>query len=303
MSEKKKGLGRGLQSLFADTAVNEEMPVNPQSTEEVAFEVSPDSVSYINLNNIKPNASQPRKTFDPESIKDLADSIREHGMIQPIIVRPSENGFEIVAGERRWRAAREAGLKSVPALIRELNDRENMLIALIENMQREDLNPIEEAFAFREMMTRYGLTQDEVSKSVGKSRPYISNSMRLLKLPEIVRKMVAEGRLSGGHAKMIAGVESEEMQIRLAEISCDGQMSVRALEAMIANAQTPDEPKKNKKKAKDPELKSIESDLKEIFGTKVNVSTKNGKKGKIEISFYSHDDFDRILGFLKQIQN
>lgn len=303
MSEKKKGLGRGLQSLFADTAVNEEMPVNPQSTEEVAFEVSPDSVSYINLNNIKPNASQPRKTFDPESIKDLADSIREHGMIQPIIVRPSENGFEIVAGERRWRAAREAGLKSVPALIRELNDRENMLIALIENMQREDLNPIEEALAFREMMTRYGLTQDEVSKSVGKSRPYISNSMRLLKLPEVVRKMVAEGRLSGGHAKMIAGVESEEMQIRLAEISCDGQMSVRALEAMIANAQTPDEPKKNKKKAKDPELKSIESDLKEIFGTKVNVSTKNGKKGKIEISFYSHDDFDRILGVLKQIQN
>ena len=297
--KKSGGLGRGLDALFSDTNVTKEVSIAPDSDLLETDEWSLDSVNYFDINNLKPNLSQPRKQFDEEKIADLAESIKQHGVIQPIIVRPSDKGFEIVAGERRWRASRVAGLKSVPCLVRELTERENMLLALIENMQREDLNPIEEALAFREMMTRYGLNQEDVSKSVAKSRPYISNALRLLKLPEEIRELVVENRLSGGHAREIAGVEDTKRQLELANLSCDGKMSVRELEKLIAAA-----PQKNKSRradrVKDPELVNIETELKSILGTKVNVSS-NGKKGKIEISFFSPDDFDRIMSAFKQI--
>lgn len=297
--KKSGGLGRGLDALFSDTNVTKEVSIAPDSDLLETDEWSLDSVNYFDINNLKPNLSQPRKQFDEEKIADLAESIKQHGVIQPIIVRPSDKGFEIVAGERRWRASRVAGLKSVPCLVRELTERENMLLALIENMQREDLNPIEEALAFREMMTRYGLNQEDVSKSVAKSRPYISNALRLLKLPEEIRELVVENRLSGGHARAIAGVEDTKRQLELANLSCDGKMSVRELENLIAAA-----PQKNKSRradrVKDPELVNIETELKSILGTKVNVSS-NGKKGKIEISFFSPDDFDRIMSAFKQI--
>jgi len=299
------GLGRGLEALFGDSNLTEEVSVEVEATTKKAYEMSPDSVNYIDINEIKPNASQPRKTFDEGKIADLAESIKEHGLIQPIIVRPLENGFEIVAGERRWRAARKADIKVVPCIVRELTDRENLLLAIIENMQREDLNPIEEALAFRAMMTQYGLTQDDVSKSVGKSRPYITNALRLLKLPLIVRTMVTEGSLSGGHARAIAGVEDEKRQIELAKLAADGGLSVRALEQLIAESPEKQEKKKTKllsKAEKSPEIISTENELKEIFGTKVSLPNKKKNKGKIEISFSSQDDLERILDMLKSLK-
>ena len=225
-------------------------------------------------------------------------------MIQPIIIRPlsSGSGYEIVAGERRWRAARVAELREIPCIIRELSDRENMLIAIIENTQREDLNPIEEAMAFREMMSRYELTQAEVSKSIGKSRPYITNSLRLLKLPDVVQNLVIQGRLSGGHARAIAGVDDEKLQIRLAELAKDGGLSVRALEKMIADAAENAEKKEPEKPQKNPELVSIENELKEVLGTKVKLPNSTDK-GKIEISFYSQDELERLIEMLKSLRS
>ena len=299
--KKSGGLGRGLDALFSDTNVNKEVSVAPNKELIDSHELSSDSINYLDINELKPNVSQPRKQFDDEKISDLAESIKQHGVIQPIIVRPSVNGFEIVAGERRWRASRLAGLKNVPCLVRELTERENMLLALIENMQREDLNPIEEALAFREMMTRYELTQEDVSKSVGKSRPFISNSLRLLKLPEDVKNLVMEDRLSSDHAKTIAGAEEAKHQSELAKLACDGKMSVRELEKLIAAAPKKQKPRRAER-TKDPEVTNIENQLKELLGTKVNINTK-GKKGKIEISFFSLDDLERILSTLKQIED
>ncbi len=293
------GLGRGLNALFDDSSFNEEVSVDV--SDKKAYEMSPDGVNYIDINELRPNASQPRKSFDEDKIADLADSIRIHGVIQPIIVRPVENGFEIVVGERRWRAARKAELKAIPCIVRELTDRENMLLAIIENMQREDLNPIEEAMAFREMMTQYGLTQDDVSKSVGKSRPYITNALRLLRLPAVVREMVVEGRLSGGHARAIAGVEEESKQIELAKLACDGGLSVRALEQLIAESPEKRDKKRNKPREKTPDILAVESELKDILGTKVSLP-KSMDKGKIEISFYSRDELERLVEILKSLK-
>lgn len=292
------GLGRGLNALFEDSSINEEVSVEISDSD--SDETTSDGVNYININEIKPNASQPRKDFDEDKITDLAESIRMHGVIQPVIVRPIETGFELVAGERRWRAARKAELRIIPCIIRELDDRENMLLAIIENMQREDLNPIEEATAFSQVMDQYGLTQDEVSKSVGKSRPYITNALRLLKLPELVRELVVQGRLSGGHARAIAGVEDEMRQIELARLACDGKLSVRALEQLIS--QSPEKQKKKKNPVqKTQDILAVETELKDIFGTKVSLPASKDK-GKIEISFYSRDELERLIDILKSVR-
>ena len=267
--------------------------------------MSPDAINYIEINDIMPNRTQPRRFFDDDKISELADSIREHGMIQPVVVRPaSGDGFEIVAGERRWRAARKADLRVIPCIIREISDRENMLLALIENMQREDLNPIEEASAFREMMGRYELTQAEVSKSVGKSRPYITNALRLLKLPERVQQFVIDGTLSSGHARAIAGVEDETLQISLAELAKDGGLSVRALEQMISEAaEEADKPsdKESVRQKKNSEIIAIEEELKEVLGTKVKLPNST-KKGKIEISFFSREELERLIDLLRSLR-
>ena len=298
------GLGRGLEALFEVTSITDEVEVDVVSDENKIKKIASDVVHYIDINDIKPNLTQPRKQFDETKISDLAESIKTHGMIQPIIIRPlsSGSGYEIVAGERRWRAARVAELREIPCIIRELSDRENMLIAIIENTQREDLNPIEEAMAFREMMSRYELTQAEVSKSIGKSRPYITNSLRLLKLPDVVQNLVIQGRLSGGHARAIAGVDDEKLQIRLAELAKDGGLSVRALEKMIADAAENAEKKEPEKPQKNPELVSIENELKEVLGTKVKLPNSTDK-GKIEISFYSQDELERLIEMLKSLRS
>ena len=292
---KKKGLGKGLDALFANTEIN---------TKEISVEKPAENVdngiSYININDIKPNESQPRKTFDDEKIGELADSIQEHGLIQPIVLRKSGKGYEIVAGERRWRACRKAGLKEIPCIVKELTDEENMLLAIIENMQREDLNPVEEAEGLNQMIVTYGLTQAEVSKSVGKSRPYITNALRLLKLPEAIREMLSEGQLTTGHARAIAGISSKEKQLKIAEKVIKEGMSVRELEKLIKEDGAPAKKPAKRRAEKNADVKRVEEDLKTVLGTKVNLA-QSGKKGKIEIEYYSREELERLIELLKTL--
>ena len=219
-------------------------------------------------------------------------------MIQPVVLRSLGTGYEIVAGERRWRAARKVGVKEIPCIVRELSDEENMLLAIIENMQREDLNPIEEAEGINQMIDTYGLTQDQVSKSVGKSRPYITNCLRLLKLPDAIQSFVADGQLSAGHARAIVSAGSKEKQIALAQRAVKEGLSVRQIEKLAKeskNGRT-----KAKPREKNADVKRVENDLKEALGTKVTLNQK-GKKGKIEIEYYSKDDLERLIELLKTL--
>ena len=278
------GLGRGLEALFEDSRIDE--PVAAQETEGQTG-----GVEYIPVTNLVPNSTQPRKQFDIDRLRALEDSIRDHGVLQPIIVRPKNGQYEIVAGERRWRASRDAGLETVPCIVRELDDRENMLMALIENMQREDLNPVEEAEAFQEMTDAYGLTHEEISKTVGRSRPYITNSLRLLKLPEQIRDYVSGKLLSGGHARALAGVSDEEQMIRYAEKCVEKNMSVRELEKMIRDAAKP----KPEKKTKREEILAEEERLTRSLGSKVGIREGKNNKGKIEISYANQEELQALL--------
>ena len=295
MAGKKGGLGRGLEALFADQ-ISVERPDSKAS--EVSREDAPDSVRYIGINDIKPNAQQPRKTFDPEKIRELADSLREHGIIQPLVVRRSGEVYEIVAGERRWRAAREAELGKVPCIIRDFTDEENMLVAIIENMQREDLNPIEEAEGLSEMMKTYGMTQQQVSKSVGKSRPYIANSLRLLKLPEDIQAYVSEGKMTAGHARALITVEDEKLRKTLCEKILEDTLTVRQVEKLVADAGKLK--KKPLRRVKNADTLSVERELKELFGTKVSINQK-GRKGTIELEYYSRDELNRLIDILRTV--
>lgn len=317
---KKRGLGMGLGALFENST-----PVDIKPPRERASKRAPEkesktasnnaqndkdnmgnigtnaagSIIYIGVNDIKPNSNQPRKTFDEEKIQDLADSIIEHGIIQPIIVRKAKAGYEIVAGERRYRAARKAKLKEVPCIIRDFTDEENMLIAIIENMQREDLNPIEEAEGLDKMIKTYGLTQEEVSKSVGKSRPYITNALRLLNLPAEIREMIEKGDLSAGHARAILSLTGEAKRIALANRIVKDGLSVRAAEK-LASGKTPHKGTPAKRQRKDREIAYVEEELKNILGTKVNILG-NGKNGSIEIEYYSTDELNRLIEILRSL--
>lgn len=309
-SKKTRGLGKGLDALFGDAEVTLQSRAEKNSknedekTEDPKQKVDKNErtgggIDYIDINDIKPNSNQPRKTFDEDKLNELAASIEEHGLIQPLVLRKAEKGYEIVAGERRWRAARKIGIREIPCIVRELTDEENMLLAIIENMQREDLNPIEEAEGIRQMIDTYGLTQEEVSKSVGKSRPYIANSLRLLRLPETVRKYVEDGSLSTGHAKAIAAVSDEKKQIELAEVAIRDGLSVRQLEK-LAQQDKSGVKTRSRVKQKTADVKRVEEDLKNALGTKVTLNQK-GKKGKIEIEFYSKDELERLIELLKKL--
>lgn len=288
-SKKGGGLGRGLDILFEDSMINDEVSVENKGENN--------SINFISVSDIFPNSAQPRKRFDEVKLKALADSIKEHGVLQPIIVRPHASRYEIVAGERRWRASKMAGLEEVPCIVHDFTDRENMLMALIENMQREDLNPVEEANAFHEMMNMYGLTHEEISKTVGRSRPYITNSMRLLKLPQEVQELISEGKLSGGHARALAGVGDTDEQLRLARLCVEKKLSVRQLEKMISN----NESRSAKKgRTRDPEIKAAEERLTKIVGGRVSLPSSK-KKGKIEIHFSSPEQLDSIIKKLSEI--
>lgn len=294
---KNRGLGRGLDALFAEQAP----VVQPQESEKSNAEnAGENTVVYININDIKPNENQPRKTFNEEKIEELSASINEHGIIQPLVVRRSGSTYEIVAGERRWRAARKAGLKEVPCLIRNFTDEENMLVAIIENMQREDLNPIEEAEGLNQMIKIYGLTQEEVSKSVSKSRPYITNALRLLKLPEEIRNFVIDGKLTTGHARALISIEDKKIQAELCRKIIEEGLSVRKTEQLAAEAGK--EKKKPAKKVKSADTIHVEDELKNIFGTKVSIEQK-GKKGKIQLEYYSTDELNRLIELLKSVES
>ena len=292
---KNRGLGKGLEALFGNAEID---------TKEISIEPTEDTkaqgISFVDINNIKPNENQPRKSFDEEKLEELATSIKEHGLIQPVILRKAEIGYEIVAGERRWRACRKAGLKEIPCIVKELTDEQNMLVAIIENMQREDLNPIEEAEGLNQMIVSFGMTQEQVSKSVGKSRPYITNALRLLKLPEAVKNFVSEGKLTTGHARAIAGIGDPEKQLELAKLVLEKNLSVRELEKLIKENYVQKKKNSRKKIEKSADVIRVEEDLKQIMGTKVNL-TQKGKKGKIEIEYYNKEDLERLIEMLKTL--
>jgi ParB family chromosome partitioning protein len=291
---KNRGLGKGLEALFNEVefAVRDD----PSTSIDIG-----DSVMPIDIHTIKPNKDQPRKQFDDEKIEELAKSIEIHGVLQPIMVRKAGMGYEIVAGERRWRAARKAGLKQIPCIVREVTDEQNMLIALIENMQREDLNAIEEAQGLERMINHFELTQEEVSKSVGKSRSYVTNALRLLKLPSAVQEMVTDGRLTGGHARAIAGIKTSDKQLKAAEKCCDEGWSVREIENFAREDHPTGNPKNLIIKKRDREISAVEEELQAILGTKVNI-IHGTKKGKIEIEYYSREELDRLLDMLHLVK-
>ena len=294
---KKGGLGRGLDALFADVPVKA-----PKETEVIKNREDgdeKDTVRYIKIHDIMPNANQPRKTFNEEKIEELAASIREHGIIQPIVVRKKSRGYEIVAGERRWRADIKAERTKVPWLIKNIDEEQNMLIAKIENMQREDLNPIEEAEGLRQMTETFGMTQEQVSRSVGKSRPYITNSMRLLKLPEYIRESIADGRISAGHGRTLIAASDEDMRKSIWEKMIKEGLSVREAEKLAAGSPGAKK-RKPASKRKNPDVARVEEDLKDIFGTKVSINAA-GKKGKIEIEYYSGEELNRLIELLKTL--
>lgn len=292
---KNRGLGKGLEALFSNSEIDtQEISVTKKEESEEK------GISFIDINEIKPNQNQPRKSFNEEKLEELAASIIENGLIQPVILRKADKGYEIVAGERRWRACRKAGLKEIPCIIREFTDEQNMLIAIIENMQREDLNPIEEAEGLNQMIVNFGMTQEQVSKSVGKSRPYITNALRLLKLPAKIREMLSANQLSAGHARAIAGISDTEKQIQLAEYAVKEELSVREIEKLIKEENSPKKKSSRKKTEKSADVRKVEDDLKQIMGTKVNLN-QSGKKGKIEIEYYSRDELERLIELLKSL--
>lgn len=277
----KRGLGKGLQALLPEVEVG-----------------SGEGVREIDIALVKPNPFQPRKQFDQEKLEELAASIREHGVVQPVVVRAKGEGFEIVAGERRWRASRMAGLKTLPAVVKEFTEHQVMEIALIENLQREDLNPIEEAEAYEKLIREFGMTQEDLAKRLGKSRSQIANTMRLLHLPEGVRRSVAEGRVSMGHAKVLLSVTEGKRQEALARAIEEKGLSVRETEVLLKKeASAPKPPKGGRKATKDPSLSSLEAELGERFGTVVRIVS-GDSKGRVEISFYGQEDLKRVLDLL-----
>ena len=288
---KGRGLGKGLEALFNDIEINARDSDQTSAAQE--------GILFIDINNIKPNSKQPRKTFQEDKIEELARSIETHGIIQPILIRPSGAGYEIVAGERRWRAARKTSLKQVPCIVRELSEEQNLLVSIIENMQRENLNPIEEADALNQMIAHFGMTQEEVSKSVGKSRPYITNALRLLRLPEKIRDMIVEGKLTSGHARAIAGIKDEKRQEILAGRIINEGLSVREIEALAntENAGPVSKPAKAKPRTKNREITDMEESLKIALGTKVAINH-GARRGKIEIEYYSREELERLLELL-----
>ena len=276
MAAKIGGLGKGLDALFAENAV-----------EEKGKTVS------LRISDIEPNKSQPRKQFDDGMLADLAASIAQHGVLQPLLVRPLTDGtYQLVAGERRWRAARMAGLTEVPVVIRELTDRETAELALIENLQRQDLNPMEEAFGYRTLMEQYHLTQDEVAKAVNKSRPAVANALRLLNLPSELATMVQHGALSAGHARTLLGFETPQEQLSAAKLAIDKELSVRALEKMVKDAHA-EQKAKPKSERRDSLFDEVELALTENLGRKVRVVNR-GENGVLQIEFYGKDDLQAL---------
>ena len=295
MAPTKKVLGKGLGSLIPESAAIEK----PAAKTETEKTEEKSAGSLIKISKIEPNREQPRKNFDKEALDALSDSIKQHGVISPITVQKKGDRYIIIAGERRWRAARMAGLTEIPAYVGDYSEREIAELSLIENIQRDDLNPIEEAQAYKRLMTEFDLKQDEVAKRVSKSRSAITNTMRLLKLSEEVQRYLIEGTLSEGHARALLGTEDVDAQNRLAKKVIDEKLSVRDIEKLIKDLGKPEKVKKPENKELDVFYKDIAEKLKVSLGTKVSVSGKGDGAGKIEIEFYSNDELDRLVAKIK----
>lgn len=296
----KKGLGRGLESLFGFYEDNSnENITKPNTSEPVKKEKG---VLDIDIKKIMPNPNQPRKHFDEDALQELASSIKLHGVIQPLVLNKLDDGrYLIIAGERRWRASNLAGLETVPAVVKNYSEKQIKEIALIENLQREDLNPIEAARAIKQLMEEYKLTQETVSERIGKSRSNIANTLRLLSLYPKVIELIETGRLSSGHARALVVVEDTTLQIKLARQAADGKMSVRDLEKAVKNALNPQKSKSAAPQEQSLELKELITDMQRVFATKVS-AIGNDNKGRIYIDYYSRDDLDRLADMLELLK-
>lgn len=294
----KRGLGKGLDAMIP---VPENSPsLSMEKTESKAEDKGSETI--VKITQVEPNREQPRKNFDEDALQELADSIKQFGLLQPILVQDRKTHYEIIAGERRWRAAKLAGLKEVPVIIRDYTEQEIVEISLIENIQREDLNPIEEAQAYKKLLTEFNLKQDEVAERVSKSRTAVTNSMRLLKLCDEVQQMIIDDMLSTGHARALISIEDPEQQYIIAQKIFDEKLSVRDVEKLVKNLNKPEKPKKEIIEDKSLEIiyQDVEEKLKQSLGTKVDISSKGNGSGKIEIEFYNHDDLDRIIELLSK---
>ena len=336
---RKAGLGRGLDALFADAAPILEENETPEALEKTEEKKKPadraaakkktagktsgrssagssdsaaksddgeDRVLYVDINDIRPNSAQPRIHFDEDKLAELASSIKTNGVIQPLIVRESGTGYELVAGERRWRASRLAGLRKVPCIVRNFDDRQNAIVAIIENMQREDLNPIEEAKGLRSMTEKYGFTQEQVSASLGRSRTYIANSIRLLKLPEEIQEYVSSGQMSAAHGRTIINIPDRARQKEVADKIIRNDLSVRATEKLAEKIKDELKPERKKRKkpakpenARSAEIEAVERELMSLTGTKVRIAG-DASTGRIEMDYYSLDELNRLIETLRE---
>ena len=300
MPIKKKGLGKGLDSLIPDNksmkSVTSEKTV--ESKEDAAAK---SGVQVMKINEVEPNRDQPRKNFDEDALLELSDSIKQFGVLQPLLVRKRKDYYEIIAGERRWRAAKLAGVKEVPVIEKEYTDQEILEIGLIENIQRENLNPIEEAIAYKRLLEEFNLKQDEVAERVSKSRTAVTNSMRLLKLSDKVQQMIIDDMISTGHARALLAIDDPELQYTLANKIFDEKLSVRETEKLVKEIKNPKKPKE-KKPANSFIYQDLEEKMKSVFGTKVSIASKGKGKGKIEIEYYSDDELEHLFDMMMSIK-
>ena len=293
--KKSHGLGSGLNVLIPQ---NSPPKANSENENEAAVDF------MVPISKVEPDREQPRKFFNEDALQELAESIKQYGVFQPLLVQKEKDYYKIIAGERRWRAAKIAGLKEIPVIVKELSDQEIAEIQLIENIQREDLNPIEIAEGYRQLIDKYGFTQDELAEKISKSRTAITNTLRLLKLDERVRQMIVDELISTGHARAILSIEDSDKQYEFAQKIFDEKMSVRDVEKAIKNMQKDPKVKKdNQKIDKKTEAiyHSLEENMKQIMGTKVTIQAKNGNQGKVEIEYYSQDELDRIVNMIRTI--
>lgn len=301
MPIKKKGLGKGLDSLIPDNksmkSVTSEKTV--ESKEDAAAK---SGVQVMKINEVEPNRDQPRKNFDEDALLELSDSIKQFGVLQPLLVRKRKDYYEIIVGERRWRAAKLAGVKEVPVIEKEYTDQEILEIGLIENIQRENLNPIEEAIAYKRLLEEFNLKQDEVAERVSKSRTAVTNSMRLLKLSDKVQQMIIDDMISTGHARALLAIDDPELQYTLANKIFDEKLSVRETEKLVKEIKNPKKPKEKKPVANSFIYQDLEEKMKSVFGTKVSIASKGKGKGKIEIEYYSDDELEHLFDMMMSIK-
>ena len=296
MAAKKGGLGKGLDSLITDK-VNK-----PGAAKDTSLTPTEDQAVMVPINKVEPNKEQPRKHFNEDALLELSESIKQMGIIQPIVVQDRNSYYEIIAGERRWRAAKLAGVKEVPVIEKEYTDQEILEIGLIENIQRENLNPIEEAIAYKRLLEEFNLKQDEVAERVSKSRTAVTNSMRLLKLSDKVQQMIIDDMISTGHARALLAIDDPELQYTLANKIFDEKLSVRETEKLVKEIKNPKKPKEKKPVANSFIYQDLEEKMKSVFGTKVSIASKGKGKGKIEIEYYSDDELEHLFDMMMSIK-